>query len=433
MSNSKYADEGTVAHALAAMCLQEGKPAAAYIGRLIRCDDYEHASLSPSGAPRWMRCPGSHALETRIKFVPRAFSLQVTEDMAAAVQVYLDNLAKYTTARGIKPLVEHKLPIGHITGEEGATGSGDAVVLDEAAFEISVHDLKFGQGVEVFAEGNEQGALYLLGALEDFGEFCDWQRFRFVIHQPRIKAEPDEYVWHKAELLKFADQAREKAALATMLRKDMDGEAMVQEAEGIEAYLVPGEKQCKFCDAKAKCPAIAKTVHETVVAEFVDLDAPVKAEASSLVPIPAENARLARYLALVPLIESWCSHVAATAEAELLAGRPVPGFKLVTGKRGNRKWRDEAEAETTLKSMRLKHDQMYDYSVISPTSAEKLTKGENAPLGERQWKKLQALITQSDGKPSVVPESDKRPALEVKPVIEEFAALPAEVQPEELV
>jgi hypothetical protein len=64
---------------------------------------------------------------------------------------------------------------------------------------------------------------------------------------------------------------------------------------------------------------------------------------------------------------------------------------------------------------------MYDYSVISPTSAEKLAKAD--ALGERQWKKLQTLITQADGKPSVAPESDKRPALVITPTADEFEAV----------
>jgi len=341
--------------------------------------------------------------------------------------------AKYTVARGISPIIERKLPIEHITGEKDATGSGDAVVIDVAAYELQVHDLKFGRGVKVSAEKNEQLAMYLAGAWLEFGEFCDFQRFRGVIHQPRIDSEPDEYVWSREELLAFAENAKQKAKLARVVKQGYDSQEL-ELAEGIEAHLVPGDKQCQFCDAKATCPALQRTVQETVLAEFVDLDAaPVVVKQSQLVAIPADSVRLANLLAMVPLIESWCDHITAHAEAEALAGRPVPGWKLVQGKRGNRAWRSKEEAEKALKSMRLKQEQMYSFELITPTAAEKLTKGDDAPLGDRQWKKLQELITQADGKPTLVPESDKRPALEIKPVVDEFAALPAEVQPEELV
>ncbi|RYF45629.1 MAG: DUF2800 domain-containing protein, partial [Comamonadaceae bacterium] len=105
-------------------------------------------------------------------------------------------------------------------------------------------------------------------------------------------------------------------------------------------------------------------------------------------------------------------------ETRLLAGQPVPGFKLVQGKKGNRQWTSKEEAEALLKAMRVKHDQMYDYTVISPTTAEKLAKAE--VIGPRQWPKVVALITQSEGKPSVAPESDKRPALAIAAAAEDF-------------
>jgi hypothetical protein len=394
------------------MALTEGRPASAYINRVITSEDYEHSALSPSGAHRWMRCPGSHALETRIAFKPRKFSMTVTHEMAADVQIYLDNLAKYNEDAS-EIFIEQALPISHITGEEGATGSGDAVILDFPNAEIQVHDLKFGRGVEVDAEGNEQLALYLLGALELFDTVAPeggWQSFRSVIHQPRISPTPSECVWPLEELMVFATKAIAGASFARIEK--------ARRVPPAQLVLVPGDKQCRFCDAKATCPALTKTVAETVLAEFVSLDALPAVKDAQAVAIPADNAKLAGLLELVPMIESWCSHLTAHAEAELLAGNTVPGYKLVQGKRGNRKWSSEEEAEGVFKSMRVKHDEMYDYSVISPTTAEKRFKEH-----PKQWARLQALITQSDGKPSVAPASDKRPALEVTPVADEFKEL----------
>ncbi|MGF2525853.1 DUF2800 domain-containing protein, partial [Ralstonia pseudosolanacearum] len=89
-------------------------------------------------------------------------------------------------------------------------------------------------------------------------------------------------------------------------------------------------------------------------------------------------------------------------------------------KKGARTWTDETEAEAALKKMRLKTDQMYTQSLISPTTAEKLVKAPKAKKGEptlppvlgpTQWNRLQALITQDIGKPSIVLETDPRPTI----------------------
>jgi hypothetical protein len=108
-------------------------------------------------------------------------------------------------------------------------------------------------------------------------------------------------------------------------------------------------------------------------------------------------------------------------ESELFSGRPVPGYKLVQGKKGNRKWSSESEAEAMLKGFKLKVEEMYDLKLVSPTTAEKLAKA--GTIGPRQWPKLQGFITQSEGSPSVAPESDKRPALEIKPAVDDFENL----------
>jgi hypothetical protein len=101
---------------------------------------------------------------------------------------------------------------------------------------------------------------------------------------------------------------------------------------------------------------------------------------------------------------------------------PVPGWKLVPGKRGARQWSSPQAAEELLrKTFRLTIEQAYDLKLISPTSAEKLKK--SGVIGDRQWSRVQDLITQSDGKPHVAPASDPRPALEIVPVVAEFADL----------
>jgi hypothetical protein len=122
-------------------------------------------------------------------------------------------------------------------------------------------------------------------------------------------------------------------------------------------------------------------------------------------------------LASVPLIEDWCKAVRAEAERRLLAGTPVAGYKLVRGKAGARQWSDKTEAEAALKAMRLRQDEMYSMSVISPTQAEKLL----AKDSPKRWSKLQHLVVQSEGGLSVAPESDKRQAVAIEPVADAFA------------
>jgi hypothetical protein len=118
------------------------------------------------------------------------------------------------------------------------------------------------------------------------------------------------------------------------------------------------------------------------------------------------------------LIEDWVKAVRAEVERRLMAGQQVPGYKVVQGKMGHRKWADPATAEATMKTMRLKESEMYDFKLISPTTAEKLAKAKT--IGPRQWPQLKELITQTQGKPHVAPESDPRLALTLTPVVDEF-------------
>ena len=122
---------------------------------------------------------------------------------------------------------------------------------------------------------------------------------------------------------------------------------------------------------------------------------------------------LGNLMGTVGLIEDWCKALRAQVEENLITGVEVPGYKLVDGRKGNRAWSSVEEAEATLKTMRVPHDQMYDYKVVSPTTAEKLFKA--GVIGPRQWPKLSTLITQAEGKPSVAPAADKRPAISLAP------------------
>ena len=407
-----------------------------------------HAILSPSGAHRWMRCAGSVPLELRCPDDSSEFADEgtaahtlaamvlrdptsscvdhlgwiipvgdrefvVDDEMAAQVQKYVD----YVRGLGGELMVEQSLSIEHVTGETGASGTSDAVVA--LVRELIVTDLKYGRGVRVDAEENEQLQLYALGALEEFGMLGDFETVRMVIHQPRLD-HVSEWACRVDALQLFANRvkaAAERAGAALSYAKLNDGALH-------ENYLAPGEDQCRFCKARATCPALAKHVLATVADDFVDVAKPVAPQLEGAHLREYDNATLGNLMGAVDLIESWCKAVRAKTETELLAGRPVAGYKLVEGRRGARAWGDPAQAEELLKTMRLRVEQMYDLKLISPTSAEKLAKA--GEIGPRQWPKVVALITQPDGKPSVAPESDKRPALAITAVADEFTSTETE-------
>jgi hypothetical protein len=402
-----------------------------------------HAILSPSGFKAIMLCPAkpamergrpdktsayaqegtnahtlaAHCLEGQCSTAKEAAALMpfpVSDEMIEAVEVYLDVVRDYCGPDG-DLFVEQAVPIGHITGEEGAEGTADAVIL--RGDEIIVIDLKTGLGVEVSAgdddEPNPQLALYALGALEKFGLLGDFTTVRLGISQPRVSTAPSTYTMTVAGLLHWGETVAKPAAQEA--REILSGDVAPS------GYCRPHEDACRFCRAKADCPALTRSVEDAMQAEFADLTTQSGPEQEAIVErlTPrGDAAGLGTKLDAVPLVEMWCKAVRAEAETMLLAGRDVPGYKLVKGRKGARKWVDREKAEAALKSFRLKKDEMYDYELISPTSAEKL-------LGKepRRWKKLADLISQSEGGPSVAPISDKRPAIEVKPVESEFEVI----------
>jgi hypothetical protein len=118
---------------------------------------------------------------------------------------------------------------------------------------------------------------------------------------------------------------------------------------------------------------------------------------------------LAKLHSVSKLFKQWQDAIDDRLFSELSAGTDVPGFKLVLGRGGHRKWIDEDEVEQSMKSMRLKIDEMYEKQVISPTKAEKLLKSR-----PKLMKKLAPMISRSEGKPQIALTSDKRPAIDVQ-------------------
>lgn len=374
--SSKYAEEGTAAHELASWCLENGQDASAYAGRMIPVGDS---------------------------------SYEVDEDMVENVQKYVD----IVRALGGFLMVEQRVDFSRWIGVEDSFGTSDAIVVLDDQREVVVADLKYGRGVEVSAEENEQAQLYALGSLELVSLVADVEddwTVRLMIVQPRI-GNVSEWPTTVGALKDFAAKA---AIAARHAIHQYDGKA--------EPKLNPGEKQCRFCKAKATCPALAAEVREVVTAEAVTAeDFSDLTETSAIVNEIIGDDWLAYAMSKVDLVEGWCKAVRAEVESRLVEGKPVKGFKLVQGRKGSRSWVSKDEAEVVLSSLRLKKDEMYDLSLISPTTAEKLYKA--GTIGKRQWPKVQAIITQSEGKPSVAPASDKRPAISVAVSAEDFSVV----------
>lgn len=157
-----------------------------------------------------------------------------------------------------------------------------------------------------------------------------------------------------------------------------------------------------------------QNVRSQVMNDFEVISSPLETPLTELferVPLLTPE-QLAEIYSQVGRIESFCNAIRERVANDLGAGLPVPGFKLVTTPPGGPEWSDVTAAEELLKSFRLKQEQMYNHTMITPEQAEKLIK-EASP---RRWPKVEALITRADGKPTVAPESDPRPALNINPV-----------------
>lgn len=372
----------------------------------------KHAILSASGAYRWLACPPSARLEEQFEETISAYAEEGTlahgiaeqklrfllkqisaQDYAQALQIFeknefysasmLDHIETYASivlekinearARSKDALVflEQRLDFSDWVPE--GFGTGDVVIISDGVLEII--DLKYGKGVPVSAEDNAQMRLYALGALATFDSLYDIKTVRMTIVQPRLDSVSTDgitaemlYWWADTELIKRAQLAWE-------------GKGEFQAGE-----------HCRFCRARFNCRARAEANLELAKMEFKK-------------PELLTDEEIGEVLKQADELKAWASDVFGYAlEQARDHGKKYKGWKLVEG-RSIRQYADEDAVAKKLTEAGYKENQIFQKKLFGITAMEKL-------LGKTKFGELlKGLVVKPAGKPTLVPESDKRPEL----------------------
>lgn len=368
-----------------------------------------HAKLSASGSKRWMSCPGSIKAEDGMpdgssvhamygtaahelaemcltkghdadryagKTLPESKHV-VDHEMIVNTQSYVD----YVRAVGGHQLYEVRVDFSPWVPD--GFGTSDAIVYDDEGV-LHIIDLKFGKGVRVFAEENTQAQLYALGVVNDFGPLFEVDKIRVTIVQPRLD-HVDSWDTTYDDLMVFGDRASAAADLALSDNPPRN----------------PSEDACQFCRAKATCPSLYQHTSSVLMADFDDL-----ADGGNLGLLDRlTDAQLQTALKSKKMILSWLDAIEELIKQRIDDGDTATGFKMVAG-RSTRSWRndlDEQEIEESL--LRAIGEAAFVRKMVSPAQAEKL-------LGKKGAHTIEGLWQKSTGAPTLVQDSDPRPALD---------------------
>jgi hypothetical protein len=372
-----------------------------------------HAKLSASGSEKWMTCTPSARLEEQFpdegsefaregtfahavfeqmlcNYLGRPVGPLPTELMhhdSPALRDHVFNAVDYCIERIKEARERCKDPVFYIERrldfsrwvQEGF-GTGDFVIITDGFVEVL--DLKYGKGIYVDAVNNSQMRLYGLGAYNELSHLYDIKLVRMTVLQPRLSN-------YSSEILEIGDLlawAETKVVPAAKLAWDGEGK------------YVAGE-HCKdnFCKARFTCPARAEA--ELAIA---------KVEFSQPMP-PAVNTlsmdRIAQLLPNADVVIDWFTDLKAYAlEQATKHGTVVPGFKLVEG-RANRKYGNQDDVVAKLKEAGIPEAIMYERNLLGITAMTEA-------LGKKKFTELLGdLVVKPAGKPTLVPEEDKRPAI----------------------
>ncbi len=387
--SSVYAKQGTAAHYLSERCLAE------------RSDPKDYHEL-------WISEHGVISSEKSRPDLPGDW-FEVDSEMVESLDIYLGEVYSHLERLGNAELMIERT-VYPIPGREAEMfGTADVIILEPYG-ELIVIDLKYGKGVVVETEWNDQAMCYGLGALRAVGGAADVSKVTLIIVQPRAPhADGPIRRWTlpAAELLEFSD---ELGAGADATRDP-------------NAPLMSGS-HCRFCPAAFACEELkSKTFDAMIVHVPDDLTEIEEPEAHVRLPDPRDPIDLGRAKAIADLAEFWVKEVNVMVQRALEHGITVPGFKLVR-KTSKRKWKDETDLERRLANKAgLGVDEIYTKKLKSPAQLEK-----NPKLG-RKW--VARYCVKPEGGLTVAPDNDPRepvPSLpESVPPIDDASDTPAAV------
>jgi hypothetical protein len=375
-----------------------------------------HALLSASGAGRWLNCTPSAKLEDEYGekkssvyaqegtlahelselYIMRDALLDISEqdfdqrleeimanelfneEMLDVVPTYTDYCtAQLAEAKTANPLaimeIEQKLDLTDFIPE--SFGTADCVIINDNLMEVI--DLKYGKGVPVYAEWNKQLMLYGLGALQKYDTMYDISEVRLTIVQPRLN-NISSWQISAEELRKWAEEElKPKAQLA------FNGEGELNAGDW-----------CRFCAVRNQCRKLYEQQLEIAQHEFAE-------------PALLTDDEIADIVRRTPKLVEWANSIAEYAQKKAIEeNKQWPGLKLVEGI-SRRKWVGEDQASNAIfaRCPELSEDEIFNMKLKSITDIEKL-------VGKVRFKELLSdVVIKPQGKPTLVPLEDKRPAM----------------------
>ena len=367
----------------------------------------KHAFLSPSGSYRWLNCTPSAMLESEFpggsssaaeegtvahafcehklkKALRRRSKRPVSDYDSDEMQEYTDSYVDYVleqlevAKQTCKDPMEQKVDFSEYVPD--GYGTADCIIVSDDTMQII--DFKYGLGVLVDAEQNTQLMCYSIGALNLFDSLYDIKQVTMHIFQPR-RENVQNWTIPVDELKAWAEnELKPKAQMA------LNGEGEYH----------PGE-WCQFCKAAVRCRARAEEKLRLAQQEFK-------------MPPLLTDSEIEEVLTILPDLTKWADGILAYAtDAAVNHGKEWNGFKVVEG-RSVRKYKDEELVAQAAKDHG--YTDIYRQSLITMTEMQKL-------MSKKQFDQILGdLIVKPQGKPTLVPVTDKRPAMNVTNANNEF-------------